>query len=261
MYDSEAWPGWKPFTVVEKEKVASDIYQFTVKPEAGLVVPKIVPGQYITVNTHPTREHNKYDALRHYSISSIDTTNGIKFAVKLETSENNPAGLVSDFLHNEVNVGDSIKLSAPAGDFELNEELVKQNDVPLVLLSSGVGVTPLLSMLEYQVNNNPERPIIWIQSSKNEEAEAFPKHVTELLAKGKNVKRYFIHTNVHKRINSDFLKTNVPNHADAYICGSLEFMQSMIDNLKVLEHKDDMIHYEPFGPKMSTVDVGLKKKA
>lgn len=260
MYETEAWPAWKPFTVVEKERVASDVYQFTVKPEAGLVVPKIVPGQYITVNTHPTRENNKYDALRHYSISSVDTTNGIKFAVRLETTENNPAGLVSEFLHNEVNIGDTIKLSAPAGDFELDEKLVKQNEVPLVLLASGVGVTPLLSMLEYQVTNNPERPIIWIQSSKSQETEAFTKHVAELLAQCKNVKRHFIHTNVHERINADFLKTNVPSHSDVYICGSLPFMQSMIDNLKVLEHMNDTIHYEPFGPKMTTVDVGLKKK-
>lgn len=259
MYDAAAWPGWKPFTVVEKEKVAEDIYQFTVKPNGDLTLPKVVPGQYITVNTHPTRDNNQNDALRHYSISSIDTSKGLKFAVRLETSPNNPAGLVSEFLHNEVQVGDTIKLSAPAGDFALNEDLVKQNEIPLVLLASGVGVTPLLSMLEYQVTNNPERPIVWIQSSRTEAKEAFTKYVTELLAKAKNVKRYIIHTSVSKRIDGDFLKDNVPSHADVYICGSLEFMDSMIKYLQVLEHKDDMIHYEPFGPKMSTVEVGLKK--
>ena len=259
MYDEAAWPGWQPFTVVEKEKVADDIYQFTVNPNGDLTLPKVIPGQYITVNTHPTRDNNQYDALRHYSISSIDTSKGIKFAVRLETSENNPAGLVSEFLHNEVQVGDTIKLSAPAGDFALNEDLVKQNEIPLVLLSSGVGVTPLLSMLECQISTNPERPIVWIQSSRSETKEAFTRHVADLLAKAQNVKRHFVHTNVSKRIDSDFLKANVPNHADVYICGSLEFMNSMIDNLKLLEHKDDLIHYEPFGPKMATVEVGLKK--
>ena len=259
MYDVAAWQGWKPFTIVGKERVADDIYQFTVKPNDDLVLPRVIPGQYITINTQPTRDHNQYDALRHYSISSINTSKGLKFAVRLETSENNPPGLVSEFLHKEVQVSDTIKLSAPAGDFALNEDLVKQNEVPLVLLASGVGVTPLLSMLEYQVTTNPERPIVWIQSSRNEAKEAFTKQVTELLSKTHNVKRYFIHTNVSKRIDGAFLKANVPSHAEVYICGSLEFMDSMIQNMKLLEHRNDKIHYEPFGPKMSTLEVGLKK--
>ncbi|CCK67843.1 flavohemoglobin KNAG_0A01540 [Huiozyma naganishii CBS 8797] len=263
MYDAEAWPDWKPFTVVAKELVAKDIYEFTAAPVDGSGVDlskvPIVAGQYITVNTHPTRDNNQYDALRHYSICSVNTDKGIKFACKLETSVNNPPGLVSEFLHNEVQVGDQIKLSAPAGDFALDEKLLKQNEIPLVLLSSGVGVTPLLAMLETQINANPERPIYWIQSSHSEEHQAFPKQVAALLAKAKNPKVFYTHTNVSERINPTFLKTNVPSHADVYICGSLEFMSSMIENLKTLEHKDDTIHYEPFGPKMSTVDVGLKK--
>lgn len=259
MYKEAAWESWKTFTVVEKQKVGGDIYEFTVKPttEAGLDLSKlkITPGQYITVNTHPIRQDNKYDALRHYSICSADTTDGLKFAVKLETSENNPNGLVSEFLHMDVKVGDVLKLSAPAGDFAQDQKLIKQNDVPLVLLSSGVGVTPIVSMLEDQVKQNPNRPIVWIQTANNESTLAFKDQVPKLLQKAKDAKSVIVYTDNQPRIDDKFLKEHVPSHADVYICGSLGFMQAMIDHFGVLEHNNDLIHYEPFGPKMSTVKV------
>ena len=152
-------------------------------------------------------------------------------------------------------VGDEIKLSAPAGDFAINKELIHQNEVPLVLLSSGVGVTPLLAMLEEQVKCNPNRPIYWIQSSYDEKTQAFKKHVDELLAECANVDKIIVHTDTEPLIDAAFLKEKSPAHADVYTCGSLAFMQAMIGHLKELEHRDDMIHYEPFGPKMSTVQV------
>jgi len=259
MYKEAAWEAWKPFTVTSKELVASDIYEFTVAAEAGsgvdLTKLPIVAGQYITVNIHPTIQDNKYDALRHYSLCSIDPTQGLKFAVKLETSKGNPEGLVSEFLHEKVNVGDKIKLSAPAGDFALNEKLINQNEVPLVLLSAGVGVTPILAMLEQQIKANSKRPIYWIQSSRDEKDQAFKTKVDELLSKCETVTKEIVHTNKTERINGEFLQSKVPAHADVYICGSLEFMKGMIAHLKTLEHNDDLIHYEPFGPKMTTITV------
>lgn len=259
MYAEAAWDSWKPFTVTSKDLVSSDIYEFTVSADAGtgidLAKLPIVAGQYITVNTHPTIQDNQYDALRHYSLCSVDPSKGLKFAVKLETSKGNPEGLVSEYLHEKVNVGDKVKLSAPAGDFALNEKLINQNEIPLVLLSAGVGVTPILAMLEQQIKSNPKRPIYWIQSSRDVKDQAFKKHVDELLSKCENVQKEIVHTNKTERINADFLESKVPAHSDVYICGSLEFMKGMISHLKSLEHQDDMIHYEPFGPKMSTIAV------
>lgn len=259
MYADAAWDGWKLFTVTGKDLVASDIYEFTVTPdpESGIDLSElpIIAGQYITVNTHPTTQDNQYDALRHYSLCSVNDSNGLKFAVKLESSENNPAGLVSEYLHQEIKVGDKLKLSAPAGDFALNEKLIEQNETPLVLLASGVGVTPIISMLETQVAKNPTRPVYWIQSSHDEQTQAFKKQVEELLAKCENATKEIVHTNASERINAKYLEAKVPAHADVYICGSIDFMKAMISHLKVLEHNDDMIHYEPFGPKMSTVSV------
>lgn len=262
MYAEAAWPGWKQFTVTGKKLVASDIYQFSVKPtkESGVDLAKIplIPGQYITVNTHPTGQNNEYDALRHYSLCSTEINDGLKFAVRKETPPGKPVGLVSEYLHKDIKIGDGIKLSAPAGDFAMNQELVKQDKIPLVLLSAGVGVTPLLAMLENQIKFNSKRPIHWIQASQDEQTQAFKEEVDALLSKGSNVAKEIVHSNKGGHIDAEFLKQHVPSHADVYLCGSLPFMQDMIGHFKTLEHKSDTIHYEPFGPKMTTVDVGLK---
>lgn len=259
MYDEAAWPDWQSFEVVAKDQVASDIVEFTVKPDASsgvdLAKVPIVAGQYITVKTHPTRHNNEYDALRHYSICSVTSDRGLRFAVKLEQPQDKPVGLVSEYLHKDVSVGDKLFLSAPAGDFTLDEKLINQTEVPLVLLSAGVGVTPVLAMLEAQLLKNPERPIYWIQSSYDEERQAFKPHVEELLKKAKKAEKIIVHTSNSSRIDDQFLKERVPGHADVYICGSLEFMQSMVDHFSTLNHKSDFIHYEPFGPKMATVKV------
>lgn len=257
MYDEAAWPGWKPFEVVAKEIVATDIVEFTVKPTAVSAVDlskvPISAGQYITVKTHPTRHNNEYDALRHYSICSVTVDKGLRFAVKLEEPKGKPVGLVSEYLHEDVSVGDELFLSAPAGDFTLNEKLVYQNEVPLVLLSAGVGVTPLLAMFEAQLLKNPERPIYWIQSSYDSARQAFKAHVEELLKKGKNTHKIIVHTANSPRIDDQFLDSRVPGNGDVYICGSLQFMQAMVGHLNTLKHKNDSVHYEPFGPKMATI--------
>lgn len=259
MYEEAAWPGWKPFIVIGRDQVASDIIEFTVKPEnessINMTEVPIVAGQYITVNTHPTRQNNQYDALRHYSICSISTDGGLRFSARLETAKDQPAGLVSEYLHKDISIGDSILLSAPAGDFKLNEDLINQNDIPLVLVASGVGVTPLLAMLETQIKANRIRPIYWVQSSYDEARQAFKPQVEELLKKCYDVKKHIVHTKIQPRIDAQFLQAELPAHADVYICGSLSFMKSMIDHFKILDHKHDMIHYEPFGPKMATVKV------
>lgn len=259
MYREAAWSSWAPFRVTKKELVASDIYEFVVVPtedsKVDLSKIKITPGHYITVNTHPTRQDNEYDALRHYSISSANTKDGLRFAVRLETSEGNPPGLVSEFLHRDVKIGDVLKLSAPAGDFELTTNLINQNEIPLVLVSAGSGVTPLLAMLEQQINANPARPIVWLQSAKDSASQAFTEHVKELLEKAANSQIHITHTKVQPRISAEYLSERVPSNSDVYICGPLKFMQAMIDHFSELKHQNDMIHYEPFGPKMSTVKV------
>lgn len=252
MYEQALWDGFATFKVVEKSAVATDIAAFTVIPvDENQVIDldkfTLTAGQYITVKTDPTDSDNL--ALRHYSLYSAHTDEGIKFAVRRD-NRNEHYGLVSNYLHDEVEVGDTILLSAPAGDFALNQDLMGQNDIPLVLISAGVGVTPILSMLEAQIASNPKRPIIWAYACQNEQHHAFDKQVNQLLASAKDVEKQVFYFDSGKLLDDRYLAT-LPEPADIYVCGSMPFMESIIDGLTALNHGLDKVHYEPFGPKMS----------
>lgn len=250
MYEQEMWKGFAPFKITEKVEAATDIAAFTVVPandDIDLSKLSLSAGQYITVKTDP--EDSDYIALRHYSLYSATSDKGIQFAVRRD-NRNEHHGLVSNHLHDHVDVGDTILLSAPAGDFELNQDLIQQNDIPLVLVSAGVGVTPILSMLEAQVTANPKRPIVWVYACQNKEHHAFDSKVNELLAAADNVEKHIFYFEAGQILDEAWL-ANLPKPADIYVCGSMMFMESIIDGLMALDHGVDSVHYEPFGPKMS----------
>lgn len=250
MYENEMWEGFAPFKITEKVEAATDIAAFTVVPandNIDLGKLSLTAGQYITVKTDP--EDSDHIALRHYSLYSARSNQGIKFAVRRD-NRNEHYGLVSNYLHDHLDVGDTILLSAPAGDFELNQDLIQQNDIPLVLVSAGVGVTPILSMLEAQVTANPKRPIVWVYACQNNDHHAFDSKVNELLAAAENVEKHIFYFESGQILDEAWL-ANLPKPADIYVCGSMMFMESIIDGLMALDHGADSVHYEPFGPKMS----------
>lgn len=250
MYEQEMWEGFAPFKITEKVEAATDIAAFTVVPvndDIDLSKLSLTAGQYITVKTDP--EDSDHLALRHYSLYSATSDKGIQFAVRRD-NRNEHYGLVSNHLHDHLDVGDTILLSAPAGDFELNQDLIQQNDIPLVLVSAGVGVTPILSMLEAQVTANPKRPIVWVYACQNKEHHAFDTKVNELLAAADNVEKHIFYFESGQILDEAWL-ANLPKPADIYVCGSMMFMESIIDGLMALDHGVDSVHYEPFGPKMS----------
>lgn len=245
MYDKAAWQGFKPFKVVNKRPVSDSIVEFTVT--ADFPLPKVEAGQYITVRVQPKGEENL--SLRHYSICSVDTSTGLKFAVKREgTGERK--GLVSHYLHDEIQVGDTLEFTAPAGDF-----LLAESDKPLVLVSGGVGITPVVAMLEQQVKQNPARPIYWVHSCFNEKNHAFKAEVETLLAKAQNAVAHIVYTENAPRIDVNFVKQHLPQGSDVYLCGSIGFMEDVLAALKESGWAESDIHFEPFGPKMSVVSV------
>lgn len=250
MYEQEMWEGFAPFKITEKVEAATDIAAFTVVPvndDIDLSKLSLSAGQYITVKADP--EDSDHLALRHYSLYSATSDKGIQFAVRRD-NRNEHYGLVSNHLHDHLDVGDTILLSAPAGDFELNQDLIQQNDIPLVLVSAGVGVTPILSMLEAQVTANPKHPIVWVYACQNKEHHAFDSKVNELLAAADNVEKHIFYFESGQILDEAWL-ANLPKPADIYVCGSMMFMESIIDGLMALDHGVDSVHYEPFGPKMS----------
>ena len=256
MYAEAMWQGFAPFKVVKKVAVATDIAAFTAVPVSDnedsnqaidLSALTLTAGQYITVKTNP--KDSDHLALRHYSLCSASTDNGIEFAVRRDNRDEH-RGLVSNYLHDDLKVGDTVLLSAPAGDFALNKELMMQDEIPLVLMSAGVGVTPILAMLEAQVAANPQRPIVWVYACQNKDHHAFDAQVEQLLQSAMNVKKHIFYFEDGQLLDAAWLET-LPKPADVYVCGSMPFMESMMDGLVALDHGVDSVHYEPFGPKMS----------
>lgn len=256
MYKEAMWQGFSPFTVTEKGAAATDIAAFTVVPvndgskqgqDIDVSKLNLTAGQYITVKTDP--KDSDHIALRHYSLYSASNEQGIQFAVRRD-NRNEHHGLVSNYLHDDLQVGDTVLLSAPAGDFALNQNLLPQNEIPLVLVSAGVGVTPVLSMLEAQVLANSKRPIVWIYACQNKAHHAFAAEVDQLLEMAESVEKHIFYFESGQILDEAWL-AKLPKPADIYVCGSMPFMESMIEGLMTLDHGVDSVHYEPFGPKMS----------
>ncbi len=248
MYEAADWEAFKPFKVVDKIKQSEDVTEFIVKPVDG-EMPNVQAGLYITVNI-PSID-GEYDAKRHYSISSIDTTKGIHFAVKKE-GQGETAGVVSHYMHDQLNIGDSIELSAPAGDFVLEDTDALEE---VLFLSGGVGVTPIVSMLEQLVHDGYKGQVNWVQSCYNASQHPFKEKVESLKFEIENFNENIVYSEVDGHLTKDQLAQYVNDTTQVYMCGSPSFMETMLDLLQQLDVDMNRIHFEPLGPKMSVVQL------
>ncbi|WP_078381595.1 NO-inducible flavohemoprotein [Sutcliffiella halmapala] len=254
---NNAWENFKSFKVVKKEIESSVITSFYLKPTDGTNVPAFTPGQYITIRLSIPGE--QYLLNRQYSLS--DTPNGeyYRISVKKEVIDNLPEGKVSNYLHNHLNIGDELELTAPAGDFTLQMKVAE----PVYLISGGVGITPMLSMLKTIAITQPNRSTTFIHAAKNGMMHAFSKEVTESIEKikdGKTVLVYETPTNEDRAskkfqfegfITEEILKgLQVEASSLFYVCGPVPFMQAVVSHLENIGVPKEKIHYEFFGPAM-----------
>jgi nitric oxide dioxygenase len=246
------WRDFKDFTVVKKEVESSLITSFYLQPKDGQKVPDYLPGQYITIRTAIPGEEHLFN--RQYSLSSAPNKEHFRISVKRE-AEHSPEGKVSNYLHDNVSEGTVIEVSAPAGDFHLDVN----DHIPVTLISGGVGITPMYSMLETVAKNNPSRPVQFIHASRNEEVHAFKKNVTELIEVLENGRVFFAYENpIHAGticdhqgyINTAVLEGLVERDSIFYVCGPAQFMKAVISSLISIGIKEDKIRYEFFGPAM-----------
>lgn len=264
MYDQAAnqkggWDGFRNF-VVDRKVVESDVItSFYLKPEDQKELATFQPGQYISILLDI--EGEEYTHIRQYSLSDAPGKDYYRISVKRETGSDIPDGIVSNYLHDHVKEGDILKVSAPAGDFVLDTS----KDTPVVLLSGGVGLTPMMSMLKTIVETQPERKVTFIHAAQNGNVHALREEVEEL-AKLDNVTAYFFYDSpteedrknnrfdVEGYVTREWLKEKVEiEDADFYFCGPVPFMKSINSFLIDLGVAEDKIHYEFFGPMASLV--------
>ncbi|MGN8648295.1 NO-inducible flavohemoprotein [Gracilibacillus sp. HCP3S3_G5_1] len=257
MYDETAqksggWVGYRSFRVMQKVQESDVITSFYLTPADNGPLPDYEAGQYITVKI--TIPSVPYTCQRQYSLSCKPNKEYFRISVKRENGiGDNPDGIVSNYLHQSVNEGDLIDLSAPAGDFVLN-----QANKPLVLISGGVGLTPLTSMLETVVVQQPKREVYYIHAAQNERVHGFKDTVKQLAKAHDHVHAFTIYENPKDPTNCDkigfidlaWLQSVVPtNQASFYFCGPEPFMKTVYQLLKDWEVDEEDIYYEFFGPK------------
>ncbi|ABS21496.1 MULTISPECIES: NO-inducible flavohemoprotein [Bacillus cereus group] len=253
--------GWKElrnFIVVKKEKESDVITSFYLKPEDGGELSMFLPGQYVTVQIRI--EGETYIHNRQYSLSDAPGKEYYRISVKRETSAEAPDGKVSNYLHDHVHEGDILPLSAPAGDFVLNID----SNLPVVLISGGVGITPMMSMFNTLTEREMDRDVYFIHAALNSKVHAMKEHVQKVAESKERVKVYTCYSAPTKQdvqaenfekeglIDLAWLQSIIPsNEAEFYFCGPVPFMKHI--NAVLLEWgvPADRIHYEFFGPAVS----------
>ena len=174
------WNGWRDFTVEETRPESEIIRSFMLVPADGGPVLRHRPGQYLTFALDvPGAGLLK----RNYSISSGPNGRSYRISVKREARPGTPAGMASNWLHEQAGPGTSLRVAPPAGDFFLDEA----SDGPVVLLSGGVGLTPMMSMLESIVQSGSGRPVWYVHGAHDGRVHAMRDYARNLATQGRNV--------------------------------------------------------------------------
>ncbi len=244
------WEGTRDFRIVAKTPRSALITSFELEPVDGGAVAEYRPGQYLGVWLKP--EGFPHQEIRQYSLTRKPDGKGYRIAVKREEG-----GQVSNWLHNHANVGDVVKLVAPAGDFFM----AVADDTPVTLISAGVGQTPMLAMLDTLAKAGHTAQVNWFHAAENGDVHAFADEVKEL---GQSLPRFTAHTWYRQPSEADRAKGQFDSEGlmdlsklegafsdptmQFYLCGPVGFMQFTAKQLVDMGVKQENIHYECFGP-------------
>jgi len=249
------WTGWRAFRVVGKQRESAEITSFYLAPADGGEVPAYRPGQYVSVRVFVPELGLMQP--RQYSLSDAPGRDRLRISVKREAGRaDTPAGRVSNALHDRLEEGGVLDVAPPQGDFHLREE----GNAPVVLLSGGVGLTPMVSILNHLVGLNDDRQIRFVHGCRNNSVHAMRDHVNGIAAERANVRKAVFYEEVGHgdqpgrdydyagRVDLNAIREEVivPG-ADYYLCGPAGFMRAQREALTGLGVSEDRIHAEAFG--------------
>lgn len=252
------WSGWRPFMVVRMERESSETASFYLQPTDGGPLPAFAPGQFVSIRTLDAAGMTH---IRQYSLSDAPHHSHLRITVKHEAAvEDAPDGIVSSKLHRDIGAGQLVELSFPQGHFVVDQE----KDTPLVLLSGGVGITPMLSILGHIAREQPQRLIHFAHAARNREVHAMNDWLRDMAARHRQLDLEIYYEEVDQadvvgrhhdkqgRIDAGRLAAlDHLSNADYYICGPRGFMSAQIDSLKQAGIPEARIHAEFFGASLS----------
>ncbi len=241
--------GTKEFTIIKKSIESDVVTSFYLKRKDTSPVPEFIAGQYVALTTAIPNTNHKHT--RNYSLSDANDKDYLRISVKKEAG--NPDGIVSNYLHSNKVIGDTLTIGMPSGEFVL-----KESKRPLVLISGGIGITPILSMFKEAIKKG-QQDIVFIQCVLNSKTRSFENEIDELLnEKSSSVVVYSepLDTDTLGEnydysgfLNESILKDlKITNESDFYFCGPTPFMSNLLNILDYLNVNEDHINYEFFGP-------------
>lgn len=259
------WNGFRRFAVERKVPESEIITSFYLRPADGADLVPFKPGQYLTVRIdHPTTPTSP----RNYSLSDRPGVGHYRISVKRESgaAPEVPGGLVSNYLHDSVHPGDTLEIGPPCGEFTLEPE--QANGRPIVLISGGIGITPVLSMFKNLAHHNVETPIYFIHAARNSRVHALGDEVRRVAAERTNISAHFRYSeplpgdleqgrcDSTGTVDIDMLGRLLPSHdAEFYFCGPKAFMVGLYHGLKGWGVHESRIHFEFFGPRQDIDSV------
>jgi ferredoxin-NADP reductase/MOSC domain-containing protein YiiM/ferredoxin len=244
-----AWPGFRRLTVTGIERESDSVIDIRLEALDGDPLPPARPGQYLTVRLQPDGQERS--VLRNYSLSGPPDAGYYRITVKHEHD-----GAASGYLHTRLRVGDQLDIAAPRGTFILDS-----TDAPVLLISAGIGTTPVLAMLHALATEHTEREIWWLQGARSSRDHSFAAEARALLASLPNVRTHVYYSrpgpddvegrdfdNAGRLTASLLAELEPPRSAEAYLCGPIPFMDEISAGLAAMGIDASRIHTEPFGP-------------
>ena len=244
-----AWPGFRQLTVTAITRESDSVISIRLEDRIGAALPAARPGQYLTVRVQPDKQQRS--VLRNYSLSGPPDAGYYRIAVKRERQ-----GVASGYLHTRLAVGDQLDIAAPRGTFILD-----RTDAPVLLISAGIGATPVLAMLHTLAEKHSDREIWCLHSARNNREHSFAAEARTLIASLPNARGRVYYSRPDRndvegrdfdsagRLTGSLLaELEPPRDAQAYLCGPTPFMDEISAGLAAIGVEASRIHTEPFGP-------------
>jgi ferredoxin-NADP reductase/MOSC domain-containing protein YiiM len=235
------WAGFRPLSVTGIARESSTIISISLAAPDGRPLPPAAPGRYLTLRVPGAGDPAP---VRSYSLSSADGA-AYRISVKRE-------GAVSTWLQTRLREGATVEVAAPRGDFVL-----RPGTGPVLLISAGVGVTPVLAMLHRLATDHSEREVWWLHTARDEAQEAFGAEAHSMLTSLPHAHEHVFLTGAGHRLTAGALAgLGLPAEAEAYICGPPAFMDDMRTALTGLGVDPGRVHTELFG-ELAAVNPGV----
>jgi ferredoxin-NADP reductase/MOSC domain-containing protein YiiM/ferredoxin len=255
-----AWSGFRQLTVTAITHESDSAISLRLEDPTGTPLPAARPGQYLTVRVQPDKAQRAL--LRNYSLSGPPGAGYYRITVKREAG-----GAVSGYLHTSVAVGDQLDIAAPRGAFILDE-----TQAPVLLISAGIGATPVLSMLAALEQEHSTREVWCLYGARNGGEHPFAAEARTLVASLPNARTHVYYSRPDPadvkgrdfdsagRLTASLLvELNPPSAAEVYMCGPTSFMDDISAGLAALGFDASRVHTEVFGAEAS-VTPGIAAK-